>query len=219
MYAAVGLIVLVGAWFIGFQPLSPDPVSGPRPGGSAPAASAASSAPTSSSSRGCRPGTPERLVIPALGVDAGFQRIGVDRTAAPDASGKYPLGVPTDRTKAGWYAEGPEPGAGVGTVLMNGHTYRDGSAIFQADFANAIQKGQRIDVVVDNGTRCSYEISRVWRDVNSQRDYPRIVQGQHLYNFSGPERLFLATCGGNWNALSRSYDDISIVLAVPVSGA
>lgn len=217
MYLAALLIVLVAAWFIVFQPLAPDPVSGPRPNSPAPAATSPATSKTTAS-RGCRPGVPERLIIPALGVDAGVQKIGVDRTATPDSSGKYPLGVPTDKTEAGWYAEGPEPGAGSGTVLMNGHTYRDGSAIFKADFAKAIQQGQRIDVVVDNGTRCPYRISRVWREVNSKHDYPRIVESQHLYDFSGPERLFLATCGGNWNALSQSYDDISIVLAVPVSG-
>ncbi|EWS99788.1 hypothetical protein N865_08300 [Intrasporangium oryzae NRRL B-24470] len=164
----------------------------------------------------CHPGVPERLVYPALGVDAPFEKIGLDRTAPKDSSGQYPLGNPRDRTKAGWYEHGPKPGSGAGTVLTNGHTYRNGSAIFKEDFAKRVRTGQLIHLVLDNGDRCSYVVTRVWREVNSKRDYPRIIASQKLYDFSGPERLLLVTCGGSWNAASQNYDDISIVLATPV---
>lgn len=165
----------------------------------------------------CRVGTPARLVIPALKINAPFERIGLDQTAKPDAQGKRPLGNPTDRTKAGWYADGPKPGSGVGTVLTNGHTYRNGSAIFDEDFASAVRAGQLIHIVQDNGSICSYRIDRVWPEVNSRRDFPRIVTSEHLYDFTGPERLFLATCGGSWNAATQNYDDISILIATPVN--
>ena len=161
-------------------------------------------------------GVPKRLVIRALDVDAAFERIGLDETAAPDAQGRQPLGVPKDRTKAGWYAAGPRPGSGTGTVLTNGHTFRNDSAIFKEDFASRIAVGQRIDVRMDNGSLCSYAVSRVWRDV-PKTDYPRLVTSQHLYDFSGPERLFLTTCGGSWNSLAQNYDDNSVVIATPVN--
>jgi hypothetical protein len=141
----------------------------------------------------------------------------VDRTAQPDADGKYPLGNPKDRTLAGWYADGPRPGSGVGTILTNGHTFRNNSAIFKEDFAQRIAVGQTIHVAVDNGSTCSYTIERVWREVDADRDYPRIITQEHLYDFGGPERLFLTTCGGSWNAVSQDYDEISIVIAVPVN--
>lgn len=164
----------------------------------------------------CRAGAPSRLVYPALGVNAPFERIGLDRTARPDAAGRYPIGNPRDRTNAGWYAAGPKPGAGKGTVITNGHTYRNGSAIFTEDFANQIESNQLIHVVQADGGRCSYAVTRIWREVNSKRDYPRIVAGQKLYNFAGPERLLLVTCGGSWNAAAQNYDEISIVLATRV---
>jgi hypothetical protein len=79
----------------------------------------------------CQPGSPTRMFIPALGVDAPIETIGLDHGAQPDDSGQAPLGTPVDQRKAGWYSAGPKPGSGMGTVLTNGHTYRDGSAIFR----------------------------------------------------------------------------------------
>jgi hypothetical protein len=164
----------------------------------------------------CRKGTPSRLVYPALDVDAWFEKIGLDKTRPTDSEGRYPLGNPSDRTRAGWYAAGPAPGSGSGTVLTNGHTYRNDSAIFTEDFALEVQKGQLIHVLQKNGTTCSYVVTRVWREVEAATEYPRIIASQSLYDFGGPERLLLVTCGGDWNAAAQDYDQISIVLAEPV---
>ena len=164
----------------------------------------------------CQPGSPTRMSIPALGVDAPIETIGLDHRAQPDDSVQAPLGTPVDKRKAGWYAAGPRPGSGMGTVLTNGHTYRDGSAIFHEDFAALVAVGQQIDLVLDNGTMCSYRISTVWRDVGAIQDYPRLVASERLYDQQGPERLFLATCGGPWVESARMFKDINIVLATPV---
>jgi hypothetical protein len=242
-YGLVALLVAAGLWFLVTQPLArvgpagttstatgtgldayagssvtpTQPSSTDVPTTSATTARVpVSSRPTTPSS-GCRAGVPARLLIPALGVDAAFERIGLDRTAPPDAQGRRPLGNPTDRTKAGWYAAGPRPGGGTGTVLTNGHTYRNNSAIFKEDFASRIAVGQLIHVRQANGSLCSYRVSRVWREVNAARDYPRIVSSQKLYNFSGPERLFLTTCGGSWNAIAQDYEQISLLIATPVN--
>ena len=119
-----------------------------------------------------------RLVIPALGVDAPFEQIGLDEAAAPDDQGRQPLGNPTDRTKAGWYAEGPRPGDGRGTVLTNGHTYRDNSAIFKEDFSSRIDEGQVIHVAQDNGSTCSYRIDRIWREVDAADVDARLLEAE-----------------------------------------
>lgn len=171
--------------------------------------------PTSSTGR-CVAGIPDRLVIPSLGVDAPFERIGLDTAAPADAQGRQPLGNPSDRTQAGWYAAGPRPGSGRGTVLTNGHTYRDGSAIFKDSFSSQVAVGQRIDIRQRGGSVCSYQINRVWREVDAATDYPRIVSSQHLYDFTGPERLFLTTCNGKFNSVTQNYDQITIVIALPL---
>ena len=164
----------------------------------------------------CQPGSPTRMSIPALNVDAPIETIGLDRRAQPDSMGQAPLGAPVDQRKAGWYAAGPKPGSRTGTVLTNGHTYRDGSAIFQDDFAARVAVGQQIDLVIDNGSTCSYRISSIWREVDAVTDYPRLVASEHLYDMEGPERLFLETCGGPWLESAGRFKDINVVLATPV---
>lgn len=160
-------------------------------------------------------GVPARLVIPALGINAAFQAIGLDLSVPADSQGKRPLGTPSDRTMAGWYSAGPRPGSGTGTILANGHTYHDGSAIFKESFASRIANGQRIDIVQRNGSVWSFQVQRVWRDV-AKRDYPATVSNQGLYNFSGSERLSLATCGGPFNSSEQNYDHISMLIATPI---
>lgn len=213
---------------LGQAPAAPATVTAPtiseptRTAGSAPASRTPSAAPTTTAAQpsahgsSCRAGDPARLVIPALGVNAAFERIGLDQNVPADAAGKRPLGNPVDRRHAGWFAAGPQPGSGRGTVLINGHTYRNGSAIFKEDFATRVQAGQRIDIVQANGSTCSYRIERIWRTVDSKHDYPAIVSREGLYDAAGPERLFLATCGGRWSDRIQNYLDINIVVAIPV---
>jgi hypothetical protein len=238
-YVVAALVALAGVFFVVWAPIgAPEPPPMPPLGQSLGATQALTRLPTSTSApstaagttagtttsptptpthvSSCRVGKPRRLVIPALKVDAWFEQIGLDTSAKPDADGKYPLGNPKDRTQAGWYYPGPRPGSGRGTILTNGHTYRNNSAIFKEDFAKRIAIGQLIHIVQDNGSICSYAVERVWPEVDSRRDYPHIVTSEHLYDFEGPERLFLATCGGSWNAAAQNYDEISILIANPV---
>src|SRR5829696_4326043 len=162
------VLVAVGVWFlVPRDPATPSVASTAVPNGSTSAASTSpapegpSPSPTRASRSSCRVGEPRRLQIPALEVDAPFERIGLDQQAEPDANGRLPLGNPTDRTQAGWYAVGPRPGSGSGTVLTNGHTYRNGSAIFREDFARRIALRQLITIKQDNGSVCSYRVTKV----------------------------------------------------------
>jgi hypothetical protein len=134
----------------------------------------------------CAPGSPTRMSIPALGVDAPMEDIGLDEKGTRDVSGGAPLGAPSDQRRAGWFAAGPKPGSGTGTILTNGHTYRDGSAIFQTDFGSRVAVGQQIELLLDNGTTCGYRISSVWRDVDAVVDYPSLVTRENLYDQHGP---------------------------------
>ena len=100
-----------------------------------------------------------------------------------------------------------------GTVLLDGHTYRDGSAVFGEDFPSRVRAGQLVQTVQQDGSVCSYQVDRVWPAIDARQDYPRIVASEHLYDPGGPERLFLATCGGRWNEAREDYDDITVLVA------
>ena len=166
----------------------------------------------------CRPGPPSRVVYPALGVDAAVERIGLEGDGSTGGQGARRLGNPTDIRRVGWYADGPQPGSGTGTVLLDGHTYRDGSAVFGEDFPTRVCAGQVVQTVQHDGSVCSYRVDRVWPAVDARADYPTIVASQGLYDRSGPERLFLATCGGRWDAAREDYDDITVLVATRVRG-
>jgi hypothetical protein len=227
--ALVAVLLLFGLVLLATSPSSP--IQAPAPPPTAVATHTATTNPTSptlttsvgttsatpTTTRTCVEGVPVRLRMPSLGVNAPFEKIGLDTQAAADASGKQPLGSPKDRTKAGWYANGPAPGSGQGTILTNGHTYRNGSAIFKEDFSRRIAVGQRILITLDNGSTCIYAVQRVWREVNSKREYPRIVTAERLYDFEGPERLFLVTCSGSWNAIAQNYESVSMLIATSLN--
>ena len=204
----VALLAGGGVWFLVDRPLAKAEAAA-HPG--------ARSRPPIARAEGakCRPGPPQRVVYPALGVSAEVERIGLDADRS-GGTGVHRLGNPTDINRIGWYAEGPRPGSGSGTVLLDGHTYRDGSAVFGEDFPTRATAGQLIQTVQPDGSVCSYQVVRVWPAVDAERDYPRIVAAEHLYDTSGPERLFLATCGGRWDAAREEYDDISILVALPL---
>jgi len=155
----------------------------------------------------CRAGEPERLVIPTLGIDAAFEKVGL-----ASKPGRVPLGDPTDSRRAGWYAAGPRPGSKTGTVLTNGHTQRNGPTIFHDDFAQRIAVRQLVTLKQHNGSVCSYRVTRVWHELSSRRSYPRLVVSQHLYDFSGPERLLLATTDDGPDAAGQD-DRVSVLLA------
>ncbi|EWT03703.1 hypothetical protein N864_19405 [Intrasporangium chromatireducens Q5-1] len=79
-----------------------------------------------------------------------------------------------------------------------------------------MRPGQRIDIWQANGSICSYLVQRIWRSVDAEHGYPALVTREKLYDVSGPERLFLATCGGRWSDRIQNYLDLNIVVATPL---
>lgn len=205
MSLLITVLVGGGAWFLVDRPLA-------QAGAAAQGAARPRAPVAGAEGPGCRAGAPQRVVYAALGVDAKVERIGLDRGAA----GVRRLGNPTDTGRIGWYAAGPRPGSGSGTVLLDGHTYRDGSAVFGEDFPMRARAGQLIQTVQPDGSVCSYRVQRVWPAVDAERDYPRIVASEHVYDTDGPERLFLTTCGGRWDSAREEYDDISVLVATRI---
>ena len=97
----------------------------PPPEAAAPAAGKAHPGAVSA----CRP---KGLVIPEHAVDAPVVEVGLDDRGN--------LGTPeaADRDKAGWYPS-VLAGSPRGTVILDSHTYVDGSAIFKTDFDRRVR--------------------------------------------------------------------------------
>ncbi len=144
---------------------------------------------------------PERISIPALGVDTSILPESVGTTGA--------LGVPRDPTTVGWWAAGPLPGATAGTAVLDSHINYGGTPgafahlgqLVPGDVLTLIGAGgpQRFTVT---GTREYAKVALPWASIFSGQ-----VQG----------RLALVTCGGAFDAATGHYADNVVAFAVPLT--
>ena len=166
---------------------------------------------TTAKPRACRAGVPVRVtwISPGINVDASIEKVGLDD--------KGNLGAPDDKKKVGWYSLGPKPGEGKGNVLIDGHTYTNDSAVFKENFALKVKKGMVVSLIMDNGSTCSYKITKVWPNIQKKGEYPQYVAREKFYDFNGPEQLFGVTCSGSWNAIARSHEAVTAFMATPIN--
>lgn len=120
---------------------------------------------------------------------------GVVRAASIVTPPRDAAGVPgvppfTSRGKSvfAWDREqGIRPGALIGNVLLNAHTWPDGSAIGNRLLAD-LHRGDRIVVAGDKARQCYRVTERV--EVSAQRGMPR------YYVADGPPQLAIVVCSG-----------------------
>jgi hypothetical protein len=138
---------------------------------------------------------PTRVRVPAAGVDAPLSGVGLDPAGA--------LSVPVDGATAGWYAQGPAPGAS-GPAVVTGHVDGGGApAVFAR--LDEVRAGDLVLVDRADGSTVRFVVTRVGRHPKSA--FPTAdVYGPT----PGPE-LRLITCGGDFAA--GSYLDNVVVWA------
>ncbi|HVZ75720.1 MAG TPA: class F sortase [Candidatus Paceibacterota bacterium] len=143
-----------------------------------------------------------RLRIPAIGVDAAIQDVGIGKTGN--------MAVPTNYTDVGWYRYGTKIGD-AGSAVMDGHV--DNGFALAAVFKNLDQLKAGDDIYVDkqDGTTLHFKVEEA-------DDYPAAdVPLQQLFNRNdGQARLNLITCAGEWDSSAEAYDHRTVVYAVLV---
>lgn len=144
------------------------------------------------------PGAPQRLVVPALSIDAPVVPIG-----APGGV----LTPPADPQVLGWWADGARPGAGRGSALVTGHTVHTGGGAM--DDLEELGRGDRVWMTTDAG-RIGYSVRRV--SVLGKGELAE--RAEELFDQSVPGRLVLITCE-DWNG--EEYLSNVVVTAVPVA--
>lgn len=140
-------------------------------------------------------GAPERIVVPALGVDAP-----VDAVAAPEGT----LTPPADAGRLGWWAGGARPGDG-GSVLVAGHTVGSGGGAL--DDLEDLGRGDVVTVRTATG-RTTYVVDRV--QVLDKHEVAR--RSARLFGQDGAERLVLVTCE-DWDG--SAFRSNVVVTATP----
>lgn len=154
--------------------------------------------------RPAAPGAPEarpapvRLAVPALGVDAAVDAVGVE----PDGQ----MTVPAEVDRIGWYRFGPAPGA-VGSAVLAGHV--DSRSQGLGAMAPLREATVGVEVLVTDAAGTTTR----WRVVSREVIEKQVLPLDRLFDRDGPPRLTLITCGGPFLPEFGSYRDNVVVVA------
>lgn len=141
---------------------------------------------------------PQRLIIPAIQVDANVQLVGLDH------KGGGGMGVPTNFTDVGWYMNGVLPGQ-RGSAVMAGHY--NGKRTPRAVFFDLSTLSIGDEVIVVSGEQATHTF-RVVQVVTYEYDAPT---AEVFVSHDGKRRLNLITCSGNWIAALKLYSKRTVV--------
>lgn len=144
---------------------------------------------------------PEKLEIPAIGVNAEVQHVGVGRSGN--------MAVPTNYTDVGWYRLGTVPGQ-TGSAVIDGHVDNGFglAAVFKR--VHELKSGDDVFVTTREGTRLRFRVEAV--EEYALEDVPSEV----LFNRADRPRLNLITCSGTWLPGEDMYDSRVVVYTVLV---
>jgi sortase A len=147
---------------------------------------------------------PVRVTVPAIGVDANVQDVGM----ADDGS----MGVPVGYDDVAYYTLSVSPGI-PGYSAFTGHI---SSIYFPGVFYNidGLSKGNTIHVFGDDGAELVFQVTEVDRYPADNFPLNKIFGP----NISAPG-VALITCGGDWDPVAHLFADRIVVLATLSSGS
>lgn len=167
---------------------------------------ATSTSPTTKAARPPLPAVvPQSGLVPSSLEAAGRFSAPVDPVAAtPDGK----LMIPADAQRVGWWSGGSAPGDFAGSVVLVGHldTPTGGLGVFYQLLH--LTAGQALVVKDTTGGRHAYTVTA--REQIKATSLP-----PSLFDRTGPPRLVLITCGGNYDRVHHRYEDNTIVVATP----
>lgn len=146
---------------------------------------------------------PVALDIPAIKVHSTLLTLGLN----PDGTVEVP---PVDSPQAGWYKDSPTPGE-LGPAVILGHvdSAKAGPGVFYE--LRALRPGDDISVTRADGSVVAFRVDRV-------AEYPKqAFPTDAVYGDIDHAGLRLVTCGGTFDAATRSYVDNIVVYASSVS--
>lgn len=140
-----------------------------------------------------RPFVPTRITVAKVTTDAEVEALPRDANNVPSA---IPVGSANAKVAFAWDAPTTKPGAAQGNVLINAHTWPDGTALGN-HLLDKLQVGGRIIVKGKSGAELCYKVTK--RDVIVATD-----GSFEYYEQDGPPQIALIVCSpprlgpGNW---------------------
>jgi len=139
-------------------------------------------------------GEPDRVVIPAIGVDESLVRLGLRR----DRSMEVPaFGL------AGWYDEGPMPGHPGPAVVVAHLDSWSGPDVFAN--LRRLAVGDRVHIDFDSGDRVTFVVTM------SEQTAKTALPVASIWPLTTVQLLTLITCGGDFDRSAGHYLDNLIV--------
>lgn len=141
---------------------------------------------------------PTRVSVPSIGAELPIVATGVREDGAME--------IPDDPRTAGWYRFGPDPRTDVGAMVVSAHI-DSRELVGPLARLGELTPGDEVIVALAN-EEVRYVIERV-------DSYPkRVIDLDAVFDRSGPPRLHLVTCGGQWDPGTGSYEDNVVAVAV-----
>jgi LPXTG-site transpeptidase (sortase) family protein len=143
-------------------------------------------------------GTPIRIKIPAIAVDAAIEKVALTASASLD--------IPKNPLDTGWYDLGPRPGE-TGSAVMDGHVdwYNGATAVF-ANLDKLIP-GDTITIQDEDGSTVNFLVSEI-------RRYDPATEATDVFvSNDGKAHLNLITCDGVWDKKTQQYSQRLVVFA------
>lgn len=135
-----------------------------------------------------------------------IERLGLDDVAVQSV-GVEPNGemsIPPPK-EVGWYRFGPLPG-GAGSAVLAGHIASGGiDGAFR--HLDRLSPGDPVEVALSDGQRLRFTVTELVQVDKTELPFDQ------LFARSGPPRLALITCGGEFDYAARSYRDNVVVVA------
>lgn len=206
--ALVGLVVSVAAAWPRLPPESPVRETEPGPPVAASSVPPSPTTPSPASPRAAGEAVPAeaaeprpvRIAVPSIDLAARVRPVGV----APNGQ----MSLPPDPRVLGWYRFGPVPSQQGSTVLA-GHLdslrYGLGPLVRLRDLA----VGGLIVVTTEDRSTTTYSVEAIDR-------FDRQGLPDQLFARSGPRRLRIITCGGDYDASAGGYEQNLVVSARPL---
>lgn len=150
-------------------------------------------------------GVPVHVRIPEISVRSDVIPVGVDEDNN--------VVVPEDIQDIGWYQYASDVMDPRGSIVLVGH--RDGVESGRGAFyaLGDLVTGDRVTVRTADGTRHDYTV-REARSISKGRF---AEWAPSIFGTTGPRRLTLITCGGDYVRSAGGYQENVVVTAVPVA--
>ncbi len=141
-------------------------------------------------------GVPVRLEIPAIGVDATIEKVGLDALGRVD--------VPKISANVAWFNQSALPGENGKTSVISGHLDDPyGPAVFYQ--LRELVPGDEIAVTYSNGDRHVFVVEDKERYAFDQ------APAQKIFGATPQRMMNLITCDGAWDAGGANYDQRLVV--------